>query len=98
MWNAMLDESQAGINTARRNINNLRYADDITLIAESKEKLKSLLMRVKEESEKASWKLNIKKTKIISEMSEKQLLDFNRVTKIGFIYYTALLSIDKELR
>ena len=48
----MLDESQAGINTARRNINNLRYADDITLIAESKEKLKSLLMRVKEESEK----------------------------------------------
>ena len=76
----MLDESQAGINTARRNINNLRYADDITLIAESKEKLKSLLMRVKEESEKASWKLNIKKTKIISEMSEKQLLDFNRVT------------------
>ena len=55
-------------------------------------------MRVKEESEKASWKLNIKKTKIISEMSEKQLLDFNRVTKIGFIYYTALLSIDKELR
>ena len=55
----MLGESQAGINTAKRNINNLRYADDITLIAESKEKLKSLLMRVKEESEKASWKLNI---------------------------------------
>ena len=89
----MLDESQAGINTARRNINNLRYADDITLIAESKEKLKSLLMRVKEESEKASWKLNIKKTKIISEMSEKQLLDFNRVTKIGFIYYHLSLLI-----
>ena len=62
----MLDESQAGINTARRNINNLRYADDITLIAESKEKLKSLLMRVKEESEKASWKFNIKKTKIMA--------------------------------
>ena len=55
----MLGESQAGINTAKRNINNLRYADDITLIAESKEKLKSLLMRVKEESENASWKLNI---------------------------------------
>ena len=62
----MLDESQAGINTARRNINNLRYADDITLIAESKEKLKSLLMRVKEENEKVGLKLNIQKTKIPS--------------------------------
>ena len=62
----MLDESQAGINTARRNINNLRYADDITLIAESKEKLKSLLMRVKEESEKAGIKLNIQKIKIVA--------------------------------
>ena len=62
----MLDESQAGINTARRNINNLRYADDITLIAESKEKLKSLLMRVKEESEKPDLKFNIQKTKIMA--------------------------------
>ena len=62
----MLDEAQAGIKIAGRNINNLRYADDITLIAESKEKLKSLLMRVKEESEKASWKFNIKKTKIMA--------------------------------
>ena len=66
MRNAGLEEAQDGINTARRNINNLRYADDITLIAESKEELKSLLMRVKEESEKASWKLNIKKTKIMA--------------------------------
>ena len=66
MRNAGLEEAEDGINTARRNINNLRYADDITLIAESKEELKSLLMRVKEESEKASWKLNIKKTKIMA--------------------------------
>ena len=57
--NAGLDEAQAGIKIARRNINNLRYADDTTLMAESKEELKSLLMRVKEESEKASLKLNI---------------------------------------
>ena len=62
----MLDESQAGINTARRNINNLRYADDITLIAESKEKLKSLLMRMKEQSERAGFKFNIQKTKIVA--------------------------------
>ena len=61
MRNAGLEEAQAGIKTARRNINNLRYADDTTLMAESKEELKSLLMRVKEESEKAGLKLNIKK-------------------------------------
>ena len=59
-----LDEAQAGIKIARRNINNLRYADDTTLIAESEEKLKSLLMKVKEESEKAGLKLNIQKAKI----------------------------------
>ena len=59
MRNARLDEAQAGIKTTGRNINNLRYADDTTLMAESKEELKSLLMRVKEESEKASLKLNI---------------------------------------
>ena len=63
MWNARLDESQAGIKIARRNINNLRYADDTTLMAESKGELKSLLMKVKEESEKAGLKLNIHKTK-----------------------------------
>ena len=60
MWNAGLDESQAGIKIAGRNINNLRYADDTTLNAKSEEELKSLLMRVKEESEKAGLKLNIK--------------------------------------
>ena len=61
MWNAGLDEAQAGINVAGRNINNLRYADDTTLMAESKEKLKSRLMKVKEESEKAGLKFNIQK-------------------------------------
>ena len=64
--NARLDEAQAGIKIARRNINNLRYADDTTLMAESEEELKSLLMKVKEESEKAGLKLNIQKTKIMA--------------------------------
>ena len=63
MWNVGLDEAQAGIKIARRNNNNLTYADDTTLMAESKEEIKSLLMRVKEESEKAGLKLNIQKTK-----------------------------------
>ena len=66
MWNAGLDEAKAGIKIARRNINNLRYADDSTLIEESEEELKSLLMKMKEESEKAGLKLNIQKTKIIA--------------------------------
>ena len=61
MWNAGLDEAQAGVKIARRNINNLRYADDTTLMAESEEELKSLLMKVKEESEKSGLKLNIQK-------------------------------------
>ena len=65
MWNSGLDEAQAGIKTAGRNINNLRYADDTTLMAESKEKLKSLLMKVKEESKNVGLKLNIQKTKIM---------------------------------
>ena len=66
MRNAGLDEAQAGIKTARRNINNLRYADDTTLMAESEEELKSLLMRVKQASEKTGLKLNIQKPKILS--------------------------------
>ena len=66
MRNAGLDEAQAGIKIAERNINNLRYADDTTLVAESKEDLKSLLMKVKEESEKVGLKLNIQKTKIMA--------------------------------
>ena len=61
MWNTGLEEAQAGIKIAGRNINNLRYADDTTLMAESKEELKNLLMKVKEESEKAGLKLNIQK-------------------------------------
>ena len=65
MENAGLEEAQAGIKTAGRNINNLRYADDTTLMAKSKEKLKSLLMKVKEESDKAGLKLNIQKRKIM---------------------------------
>ena len=65
MWNAGLDEQQAGIMIAGRNINNLRYADDTTVMAESEEELKSLLMKVKEENEKAGLKLNIQKTKIM---------------------------------
>jgi len=65
MLNAGLDEAEAGIKIAGRNINNLRYADDTTLMAESKEELKSLLMKVKEENEKAGLKLNIQKTKIM---------------------------------
>ena len=66
MRNAGLDEAQAGIKIARRNINNLRYADDTTLMAENEEELKSLLMKVKEESEKVGLKLNIQKTKIMT--------------------------------
>ena len=66
MWNTRLDKAQAGIKIIHRNINNLRYADDTTLIAERKEELKSLLMKVKEESEKAGLKLNIRKTKIMA--------------------------------
>ena len=66
MWNAGLYEAQAGIKIARRNINNFRYADDTTLMAESKEELKNLLMKVKEESEKAGLKFNIQKTKIMA--------------------------------
>ena len=68
MWNSGLDEAQAGIKFAGRNINNLRNADDITLMAESEEELKSLLVKVKEESEKVGLKLNIQKTKIMTSV------------------------------
>ena len=69
MWNARLDESQAGVKTAGRNINNFRYADDVNLMAESDETLKSLLMKFKEESKKAGIKCNIQKTKIMTSSS-----------------------------
>ena len=68
MRNARLDEAQAGIKIARRNINNLRYTDDTTLVTESEEELKSLLIKVKEESEKAGLKCNIQKTKIMASV------------------------------
>ena len=87
MWNAGLDEAQAGIKIARRNINNLRYADDTTLMAKSEEKLKSLLMKVKEESEKVGLKLNIQKTKImVSGLISSWQIDGETVeTVTGFI-------------
>ena len=66
MWNAGLDEAQGGIKIARRNINNLRYTDDTTLMAESEEELKRLSMKVKDESEKVGLKLNIQRTKIMA--------------------------------
>ena len=72
MRNAGLEEAQAGIQIARRNINHLRYADDTTLMAENKEELKSLLMKVKEESEKVGLKLNIQKSKIMGEISNRK--------------------------
>ena len=71
MWNAGLDEAQAGIKIAERNINNLRYADDTTLMAESGEELKRLLMKMNEESEQVGLKLNIQKTKIMASLHGK---------------------------
>ena len=88
MWNAGLDESQAGINTARRNTNNLRFADDTTLIAENEEELKSLLMKVKKETEKAGLKLNIQNTKIIASgpITLWQIDGWNAETVLDFIF------------
>ena len=71
MWNAGLDKAQTGIKIARRNINNFRYTDDTTLMAESKEELQSLLMKVKEESEKVGLKPNIQKTKFMASLHGK---------------------------
>ena len=81
MWNAGLDEAQAGIKIAGRNINNLRYADDTTLMAESEEELKSLLMKVKEKSDKTGLKRNIQKMKILVSRpitSEQTMEQWNR--------------------
>ena len=96
MRNAGLDESQAGIKIARRNINNLRYADDTTLMAESEEELKSLLMRVKEESEKAGLKLNIEKTKIMeSGLITLWQIEGEKVeTVIDFIFLGSKITAD----
>ena len=78
MQNAGLDEAQAGIKIAGKNINNLRYADDTTLMAESKEELKSLLMKVKEGSEKVGLKLNIQKTKIMNEVRGLEIIWYGK--------------------
>ena len=88
MQNSKLDETQAGIKIARRNINNLRYADDTTLMAESEEELKSLFMKVKEESEKAGLKLNIQKTKTMasSPTISGQINGETMQTVTGFIF------------
>ena len=83
MQNTKLDESQVGIKITQRNINNLRYADDITLMAESKEELKILLMRVKEESEKAGLKLNTQKTEIMASSIQSHHFMVNRWGKSG---------------
>ena len=84
MRNAGLDEAQAGIKIARRNINNLRYADDTTLVAESKEELKSFLMKVKEESEKVDLKLNIQKNKIMaSSPTTSRQIDWETVETVS---------------
>ena len=91
MRNAGLDEAQVGIKITRRNINNLRYANDTTLIAESKEELKSLLMKVKEESEKVGLKLNIWKTKIMASgpITSRQI-DAETVETVAYIILVAV--------
>ena len=95
MRNAGLEEAQAGIKIARRNINNLRYADDTTLMAESEEELKSFLMKVKEESEKVGLKLNIQKTKIMASVptTSWQLDGETMETVIDFIFWGAPKSL-----
>jgi len=98
MRNASLDEPQAGIKTSRRNINNLRYADDTTLVAESKEELKNLLMKVKEEGEKAGLKLNIQKTKIMasSPITSWQINGETMETVTDFIFLSSKITADGD--
>ena len=98
MQNAMLDEAQAGIKIARRNINNLRYADDTTLMAESEEELKSLLMKVKEESEKVGLKLNIQKMKIMafSPITSWQIDGETVETVSDFIFLGSRITADGD--
>ena len=95
MRNTELDEAQAGIKVARRNINNLRYADDLTLLAESSEELKSLLMNVKEESEKVGLKFNIQKTKIMASgpMTSWQI---DEETVADFIFLGSKITADED--
>ena len=100
MWNARLDEAQAGIKIARRNINTLRYADDTTLMAESEEELKSLLMKVKEEREKFGLKLNIQKTKITgsSPITLWQVDEETVETMADFIFLGSKITADDDRR
>jgi hypothetical protein len=95
MQNARLDEAQAGIKITGRNINNLRYADDATLVAEGEEELKSLLMKVKEESEKIGLKLNIQKTKIMASgpITSRQIDGETMETVTDFIFFLAPKSL-----
>ena len=98
MRNAGLEEAQAGINIAGRNINNLRYVDDTTLMAESEEKLKSLLMKVKKETEKSGLKLNIHKTKIMpfGPMSSCQIDEETVKTVSDFIFLGSKITADGD--
>ena len=98
MWNARLDEAQAGIKIAGRNINNLRYADDTTLMAEREEELKSLWMKVKEESEKVGLKLNIQKTKIMaSSLITSWEIDGETVETVSdFIFLGSKITVDGD--
>ena len=98
MQNARLDEAQAGIKTAGRNINNLRYTDDTTLMAESKKELKSLLMKVKEKSEKVGLKLNIQKTKIMASgpITSWQIDKETMETVSDFIFLGSKITVDGD--
>ena len=96
MWNARLDEAQAGIKIAGRSISNLRYADNTTLMAESKEQLKSLLMKVKEDSEKTGLKLNTQKTKIMASnpITSQQIEGETMETVTDFIFLCSKITAD----
>ena len=98
MQNAGLDESKAGIKTAQKNVNNLRYTDDTILMAESEEELKSLLMRVKEESERAGLKLNIQKTKIMASgpTTSRQIDGETMETVTDFIFLGSKITVDSD--
>ena len=98
MWKSGLDEAQAGIKIARRNVKNLRYADDTTFMAESKEELKSLLMKVKEESEKVGLKLNIQKTKIMASrpITSWQIDGETVETVSDFIFWGSKITADGD--
>ena len=97
MQNAVLDEAQAGIKTARRNSNNLRYADDTTLMAESKEELRNLLKKVKEESEKADLKLNIQKTKMASDPITSWQIDGETMETVrDFVFLGSKITADGD--